>query len=135
MAQHILDRIRVRQIEWKERHQWMVLNLSITSCENFVRKLLHLQEITTMLKVDSSCRHAREWPPGITKGEKKGGKHIKEFLTVLFPSCEVFAAGYDWRNKATRTSTTFRVCSQINDHTHVRNADKDGGGIDAACAK
>ena len=73
MAQHILDRIRVRQIEWKERHQWMVLNLSTTSCENFVRKQLHLQEITTMLKVDSSCRHAREWPPGITKGEKRVG--------------------------------------------------------------
>ena len=66
---------------------------------------------------------------GDNKGGKKGGKHIKEFLTVLFPSCEVFAAGHDWRNKATRTSTTFRVCSQINDHTHVRNADKDGGGL------
>lgn len=25
MAQHVLDRIRVRQIERKERHQWMVL--------------------------------------------------------------------------------------------------------------
>ena len=36
MAQHILDRIRVRQIERKERHQWMVLYLFITSCETLL---------------------------------------------------------------------------------------------------
>jgi hypothetical protein len=36
MAQHVLDRIRVRQIEWKERHQWMVLYLYITSCETLL---------------------------------------------------------------------------------------------------
>lgn len=33
MAEHILNGIRVGQIEGKERHKWMVLNLSVTSCE------------------------------------------------------------------------------------------------------
>jgi len=49
MAQDILHRIRIRQIEWKERHQRVVLNLSITSCENaseaasFVRNELNVK--------------------------------------------------------------------------------------------
>ena len=134
MAQHILDRIRVRQIEWKKRHQWMVFNLFITSCEtcqkvaSFARDKLNVK---CGLKLPSCTRIAT----GNGKGEKKGWEACQEFLRDLFRPCEVFAGGgHDWRNKATRTSTTFRVCSQIRDHTHVRNADKDGG-IDAACVK
>lgn len=38
MAQHILDRIRVRQIKWKKRHQRMVFNLLVTSCETASEK-------------------------------------------------------------------------------------------------
>jgi hypothetical protein len=68
---------------------------------------------------------------GDSKGGKKGWEAHNEFLRGIFPSCEIFAGGgRDWRNKATRTSTTFRVCSQIRDHTHVRKADKKRGGLE-----
>ena len=49
MAQHILDRIRVRQIEGEERHEWVVFNLFVTSCEiaseaaSFVRDELNVK--------------------------------------------------------------------------------------------
>ena len=34
MAEHILNGIWVCQVEGKECHKWMVLNLSVTSCED-----------------------------------------------------------------------------------------------------
>jgi hypothetical protein len=61
--------------------------------------------------------------------KKKMGGTSRISLRSLFP-CEVFAReGRDWLDKATRTSTTLRVYSQISVHTHAHNTDTEGGKV------
>lgn len=59
MAQHILDRIRVRQIEGEERHEWVVFNLFVTSCESALEAASFVRDELNV-KVDWNCRHAHK---------------------------------------------------------------------------